>query len=100
MKISKEEVLHVADLAHLELTDAEMETLRTQLDAILNYVDKLKQLDVTGVEPMAQVLHAGAGPEATLRDDSVRPSNVAGSILEQASGSKKPYFRVPRIIER
>jgi aspartyl-tRNA(Asn)/glutamyl-tRNA(Gln) amidotransferase subunit C len=100
MKISKEEVLHVADLAHLELTDAEVETLRTQLDAILNYVDKLKQLDVTGVEPMAQVLHAGAGTEATLRDDSVRPSSVAGSILEQAPGSKKPYFRVPRIIER
>jgi aspartyl-tRNA(Asn)/glutamyl-tRNA(Gln) amidotransferase subunit C len=100
MKISKEDVLHVAELAHLELSAAEVETIRTQLDAILSYVDKLKQLDVSRVEPMAQVLHTAAGPEATLRNDIVHPSNVAGPILKEAPESKTPYFRVPRIIER
>src|SRR5690242_2347330 len=100
MKISKEDVLHVAELAHLDLSAAEVETLRTQLDAILSYIDKLKQLDVSGVEPMTQVLHTVEGPETTVRNDIVHPSNVARPILEQAPESKSPYFRVPRVIER
>lgn len=100
MKISKEQVLRVADLAHLELSAAEVENFCTQLDAILSYIDKLKELDVIRVKPMTQVLHTATEPEAKLRDDTVRPSNVAGSILEQAPQSQNPYFRVPRVIER
>lgn len=100
MKISKDDVLRVAELAHLELSEAEVEALRAQLDSILSYIDKLKELDVSQIEPMAQVLHTGAGPDATLRGDEVSPSNVAERILEQAPESKKPYFRVPRVIER
>lgn len=100
MKISKDDVLHVADLAHLELNEAEVETFRAQLDAILSYIDKLKQLDVTRVEPMTQVLHAVAGLNITLRSDIVNASNVAVPVLKQAPESKTPYFRVPRIIER
>ena len=56
MKISREEVLRVAELAHLELSPEEIDTYRGQLDEILTYIDKLKELDVTHVEPMAQVL--------------------------------------------
>lgn len=100
MKISREEVLHVAELAHLELTEAEVEKFRQQLDGILSYIDKLKELDVSGVEPMAQVLEAHAAPGATLRDDIVRRSNVSKAILEQAPQAKAPYFRVPKVIER
>lgn len=100
MKITKEDVLRVAELAHLELSDAEVESLRAQLDSILSYIDKLKKLDVSGIEPMAQVLQASANPDAALRDDAVRPSSVVAQILEQAPESKKPYFRVPRVIER
>ncbi|MGC1106912.1 MAG: Asp-tRNA(Asn)/Glu-tRNA(Gln) amidotransferase subunit GatC [Candidatus Acidiferrales bacterium] len=100
MKISREDVLHVAELAHLELTEPEVEKFRQQLDGILSYIDKLKQLDVSGVEPMAQVLEAHAAPEATLRDDVVRRSDVSKTILEQAPHAKAPYFRVPRVIER
>ena len=56
MKISREDVLRVAELAHLELSPEEIETYRGQLDEILTYIDKLKELDVANVEPMAQVL--------------------------------------------
>lgn len=100
MKITKEDVLRVAELAHLELSEAEVESLRTQLDSILSYIDKLKKLDVSGIEPIAQILQANTGLYPALRDDAVRPSNVASLILEQAPESKKPYFRVPRVIER
>ena len=55
MKISREEVIRVAELAHLELSPEEIDTYRGQLDEILSYIDKLKELDVTSVEPMAQV---------------------------------------------
>lgn len=100
MKLSREDVEHVAELAHLELTGAEVETFRSQLEGILSYIDKLKQLDVSNVEPMAQALSSSAEADPRLREDVVRPSDVVGSILEQAPEAKKPYFRVPRVIER
>ena len=61
MKISREEVLRIAELAHLGLSSEEVDTYRGQLDGILSYIDKLKQIDISNVEPMAQVLHAGRG---------------------------------------
>lgn len=100
MKISREDVLHVADLAHLELTETEVEKFRGQLDAILTYIDKLKELDVSGVEPMSQLVDAQAPPEATLREDVVRPCDISKDVLAQAPQAKAPYFRVPRVIER
>jgi len=100
MKISRDDVLYVAELANLELNESEVETFRGQLDAILTYIDKLKQLDVSAVEPMAQVLQSAASPDGTLRDDVVRTCDVADAILEQAPEAKKPYFRVPKVIER
>jgi aspartyl-tRNA(Asn)/glutamyl-tRNA(Gln) amidotransferase subunit C len=100
VRISREDVLYVAGLAHLELSDAEVEKFREQLDGILSYIDKLKELDVSGVEPMAQILEARAAPDATLRQDVVRSSDVASAILEQAPEAKAPYFRVPKVIDR
>lgn len=115
MTISREDVLRVAELAHLELTPAEVELYRGQLDEILNYVGKLQELDLTGVEPMAQVLprdegassHSARGAnaaraagDAELRDDVVRPCNVADAVLAQAPDAAKPFFRVPKVIER
>jgi aspartyl-tRNA(Asn)/glutamyl-tRNA(Gln) amidotransferase subunit C len=101
MKISREDVLRVAELAHLELSPEEVETYLGQLDEILTYVDKLKELDVTKVEPMAQVLFpqaSGAHPE--LRDDTPRPCDVADAVLSRAPDAEKPFFRVPKVIER
>lgn len=100
MKISREEVLRVAELAHLELSDPEIEKFRVQLDGILTYIDKLKELDVSGVEPMAQALEANTASESALRHDVVRNCDIAKDILEQAPQAKAPYFRVPKVIER
>lgn len=101
MKISREEVLKVAELAHLELAEDEVGKYREQLDAILTYVDKLKELDVSGTEPMAQVVYeAGMAVNPALRADCEVKQNVASAILEQAPEAKAPYFRVPKVIER
>lgn len=101
MKITREEVLRVAELAHLELTPAEVELYRGQLDEILNYIGKLEKLDVSNVEPMAQVLFAAApGEHPELRDDVIVPCDVADAILAQAPDAAKSFFRVPKVIER
>lgn len=105
MKISREDVLRVAELAHLELSAEEIETYRGQLDEILTYVDKLRELDVSKVEPMAQVLFSSTGEDAEnshpeLREDALRPSDVALAVLSQAPDAAKPFFRVPKVIDR
>jgi aspartyl-tRNA(Asn)/glutamyl-tRNA(Gln) amidotransferase subunit C len=100
MKITREDVLRVAELAYLDLSEAELETYRKQLDEILEYAGKLNELDTTSVEPMAQVLADDQTADATLREDLVVPCAVADDILEQAPDPEPPYFRVPKIIER
>jgi aspartyl-tRNA(Asn)/glutamyl-tRNA(Gln) amidotransferase subunit C len=101
MKISREDALHVAALAHLELSEAEVETYRRQLDEILSYVEKLNELDTTQIEPMAQVL-AGtdAGEAGAWREDAVLPCELADEALASAPDPAPPFFRVPRVIER
>ncbi|SRR6266852_780915 len=105
MKITREDVLHVAELAHLELTESEVETYRRQLDSILTYVEKLNEVDTAQVEPMAQVLASatasGETPEnSSLREDTPRVCDVAGEVLSGAPDPSPPYFRVPKVIER
>ena len=102
MKISREEVLRIAELAHLGLSTEEVDLYRGQLDGILSYIDKLKQIDISNVEPMAQVLHSGPGPDAhpELRDDTLRPCDIANAVLAAAPDAEKPFFRVPKVITR
>jgi aspartyl-tRNA(Asn)/glutamyl-tRNA(Gln) amidotransferase subunit C len=100
LKISREDVLRVADLAYLDLSDAELETYRAQIDEILEYIGKLNELDTASVEPVAQVLSDDQTADATLREDLVVPCGVAGEILKQAPDPEPPYFRVPKVIER
>jgi len=105
MKISREEVLRVAELAHLELSAEEIDTYRGQLDEILTYVDKLEELDVENVEAMAQVLFTSAADgvseaHSELREDVLRRCDAAEAILAQAPEAAKPFFRVPKVIER
>jgi aspartyl-tRNA(Asn)/glutamyl-tRNA(Gln) amidotransferase subunit C len=101
MKITREDVLRVAELAHLELTQEEMDSYGGQLDEILSYIGKLNELQTENVEPMAQVLYEAADQEApAMREDVLRPADVAEAILKQAPEAEKPYFRVPRVIER
>lgn len=99
MKISREDVLKVAALANLELTDAEVETYRGQLDDILTYIDKLNEVDTSNVEPLTQVV-AAATDGSTLRDDIVVRSDVIAEVLMGAPDPAPLYFRVPRVIEK
>jgi len=100
MKITREDVLRVADLAYLDLTEAELETYRAQIDEILEYVGKLNELDTSSVEPMAQVLSDDQTADATLREDLIVPSAVAEDVLKQAPDPEPPYFCVPKVLER
>ena len=100
MKITREDVLRVADLAYLDLTDAELQTYRAQIDEILEYVGTLNELDTANVDPMAQVLADDQTADATLREDLVVPCAVADDVLQHAPDPEPPYFRVPKVIER
>jgi aspartyl-tRNA(Asn)/glutamyl-tRNA(Gln) amidotransferase subunit C len=102
MTISREDVLRVAQLAHLELSPEEVEMYRGQLDEILNYIGKLNELDVTNVEPMAQVATSvpAGGNESNLREDTPDPCDIAGAVMDNAPDAVKPFFRVPKVIER
>src|SRR5260370_40863037 len=100
MKITREDVLRVADLAYLDLSESELETYRNQIDEILEYIGKLNELDTANVEPMAQVLTDDQTPDATLREDVVVPSQAASEILKQAPDPEPPHFGVPKVIDR
>jgi aspartyl-tRNA(Asn)/glutamyl-tRNA(Gln) amidotransferase subunit C len=100
LKISRADVERVAELAYLDLSEAELEMYRTQIDEILEYISKLNELDTTGVEPMAQVLADDQTADATLREDVAVRCDVAAEILQQAPDPEAPYFRVPKVIER
>jgi aspartyl-tRNA(Asn)/glutamyl-tRNA(Gln) amidotransferase subunit C len=100
VKISREDVVRVAELAYLDLSDAELETYRAQIDEILEYIGKLNELDTANVEPMAQVLADDQTADATLREDVEIPVHAATELLKQAPDPEPPYFRVPKVIER
>jgi aspartyl-tRNA(Asn)/glutamyl-tRNA(Gln) amidotransferase subunit C len=99
MKISEQEVRYVADLANLTLTEDEIHRYRADLDGILELVGKLSEVDVTGVEPMAQVLFE-AGETAALRSDT--PVTPLGNDAAMANAPKPGagFFKVPKVIER
>ena len=100
MKITREDVVRVAELAYLDLSEDELEKYRRQIDEILDYIGKLNELDTSGIEPMAQVLADEQAADATMREDLVVPSAVAEDVLRQAPDPEPPYFRVPKVIER
>ncbi|MFM8551397.1 MAG: Asp-tRNA(Asn)/Glu-tRNA(Gln) amidotransferase subunit GatC [Nitrospiraceae bacterium] len=95
MNISKADVEHVAKLARLEITETERDAFSTQLSAILTYVEKLKVLETTGVEPTATVLEQ----TNVFREDKARPSLPVEKALANAPESESGHFRVPRILE-
>ena len=99
MKITEKEVRYVAGLANLQLSEAEVAKFQSDLNGILEHMDKLKEIDTTGVEPMAQVLF-GAGETATLREDIVIPPLGNEPALANAPQPGAGYFKVPQVIER
>jgi aspartyl-tRNA(Asn)/glutamyl-tRNA(Gln) amidotransferase subunit C len=99
LKITEKDVLYVAGLANLELSDEEITRFAGDLDSILAYVDKLNELDTSNVEPMAQVLYKPGGAD-TLREDEVQPSLAREKSLANAPESAAGQFKTPKVIER
>ncbi len=89
------EVRKVAKLARLELADAELEPMAKQLTAILGYVDQLKELDTTGVEPMAHPLPL----QNVFRDDVVTASLPVNEALQNAPARNGDFFAVPAVLD-
>ncbi|MFB3815475.1 MAG: Asp-tRNA(Asn)/Glu-tRNA(Gln) amidotransferase subunit GatC [Terriglobales bacterium] len=112
MKVTEQDVLYVADLANLELTDGERRRMLKDLNSILDYIDRLNQLDTSNVEPMAQTSDRYGVDQArtgtarfaySMREDVVEglrrslPHDVAVANAPDTDGT---YFKVPKVIER
>jgi aspartyl-tRNA(Asn)/glutamyl-tRNA(Gln) amidotransferase subunit C len=95
VRISKEEIEHIASLARLSLTEKEKELFGSQLSSILDYMEKLNELDTKTVEPTSHVLPLSN----VLRDDIPRPSIPREDALMNAPDRTEKFFRVPKIIE-
>jgi aspartyl-tRNA(Asn)/glutamyl-tRNA(Gln) amidotransferase subunit C len=95
MKIDRKEVEYVAQLARLELSPEDAERFTGQLDQILNYMEKLQEIDTSGIEPTS---HAIPMVNA-FREDEVRESYDQDTALKNAPHREDGFFKVPKIIE-
>ncbi|MCR4403875.1 MAG: Asp-tRNA(Asn)/Glu-tRNA(Gln) amidotransferase subunit GatC [Candidatus Acetothermia bacterium] len=90
--ITREEVLHIAKLAKLKLTEEEVELFRAQLGEILDYFRKLEEVDTEGVELLKHVLSRGS----PFREDQPRESVPPEEALKNAPKRRGDYFEVPK----
>lgn len=95
MKITKEEIKHIAMLARLSLSENEKELFRSQLSNILDYIEKLNELDTKEIEPTSHVLSLSN----VMRDDIPTSSIPREEALMNAPARTEKFFRVPKIIE-
>lgn len=97
MQLTKEEIQHIAKLARLDLTEAELKKYGDQLSNVLNYIDQLKEVDVKGVESTAQV----TGLENVLREDKVEDWDKAEieEALADAPEREERFIKVKRVME-
>jgi aspartyl-tRNA(Asn)/glutamyl-tRNA(Gln) amidotransferase subunit C len=108
MKVTEKDVAYVADLANLELTPEESGRMVADLNSILDYIDKLNQLDTSNVEPLAEVVssfapQSGKGGDRfayAQRADEVTPGLSRPEALSNAPDTDGTCFRVPKVIER
>jgi aspartyl-tRNA(Asn)/glutamyl-tRNA(Gln) amidotransferase subunit C len=89
--IDRDQVLHVARLARLKLSDEEVERMASELSGILEHVEHINELDLDGVEPTSHVIAL----ENVLRPDEPRPSWGRDEVLESAPDPASGSFRVP-----
>lgn len=99
-KVTVEGVERVAELAHLELTQEETGSMLHDLNAILDYVAELNELDTAGVKPLAQITELLDAAVGGLRRDEVRPSLDHATVLAEAPETDGVFFKVPKVIER
>ena len=95
MKLSRDEVLHIALLARLGLTEAEVDRFSEQLSNILENFEVLQQVDTSGIPPTAQAIPL----QSVMRRDEVAPSLPASDILANAPQKEEDFFRVRAVLE-
>jgi aspartyl-tRNA(Asn)/glutamyl-tRNA(Gln) amidotransferase subunit C len=108
MKVTETDVTYVADLANLELTGQERQRLAKELNSILDYIERLNQLDTENVPPMAQTsdrLLLSEKPDGdkfayARREDALRPCLPHQDALRNAPDTDGDFFKVPKVIER
>ena len=95
MSLSAEQVRWVANLARLELTDAELATMTGQLNRIVEYVDQLQELNTEGVEPLAHALEIAN----VFRADEPQPSLTVDEALANAPRRRGDFYAVPAVLD-
>lgn len=94
MKVTKELVLHIAELAHLKLRDDEIEKFQKELNQILEYVEKLNEIDTSKVEPLSHPLPV----INVFREDYVKKSLKSEEALKNSPDATEEFFKVPKVI--
>lgn len=95
MKLTLEEVMHIAELARLQLTEQEMARYAEQLSDILDYAARLQSVDTSGISPSYRVSNTGN----VLRKDESRQGLSQKELLANAPETEKGQFKVPPILE-
>ncbi len=95
MSVNADTVRHVAKLARIAMSDAEVDALVPELNNILGWVDQLAAVDTEGVEPLTAVIDQ----KLRLRDDVVNDGNVREAVLLNAPDAQHGFFAVPKVIE-
>jgi aspartyl-tRNA(Asn)/glutamyl-tRNA(Gln) amidotransferase subunit C len=95
VKLSREEVLHIARLARVDLTEAEIVRYSEQLSDLLDRFEVLQQVDTTDIPPTAQSVDL----RSVMRDDQVEPSLPPGDVLANAPRREGDLFRVKPVLE-
>jgi aspartyl-tRNA(Asn)/glutamyl-tRNA(Gln) amidotransferase subunit C len=94
MSVTRENVAYIAELARLRFTDEEQEKMTRELNMILHYVEKLNEVDTTGVEPLSSIHDQGN----VLREDVEMPSLSNEAALRNAPDRQDRFFKVPKVI--
>ena len=95
MSVTADTVRHVAKLARIAMSDAEIAELVPELNQILGWVDQLAEVDTEGVEPLTAVIDL----KLRLRDDVVTDGDVRDKVLANAPDAQHGFFAVPKVIE-
>jgi len=95
MSVNADQVRHVARLARIAMSDAEVEAMVPEFNNILQWVEQLGEVDTDGVEPLTAVIDN----ELRLRDDVVNDGNVRDDVLKNAPDAQHGFFAVPKVIE-
>src|ERR1700753_989392 len=100
-KVTVADVDRVAELANLQLEPEESRSMLHDLNAILDYVAQLSELDTTGVVPLAQIGELeGSTGKSILRADEAQPSLDRAAVMQNAPDTDGAFFKVPKVIER